>query len=98
MQSPLNAFGIARDDGEVGFCRLVRLGAPLFPIPQSAERDLVACGEFLLGEREGAAEGLYAQNGTQLAGPRIVQRRLRFPPWSLELGTERLALLPCRPI
>ena len=60
MQCPLDAFGIARDYGEVGFCRLVRLGAALFPIPQSAKRNVVARGELLLSQREGAAEGLEA--------------------------------------
>src|ERR1700674_4019202 len=62
MQCPVDTFGIARDDGEVGFCRLVRLGAALFPIPQSAERDVVARGKFLLSQREGAAEGFDARN------------------------------------
>jgi hypothetical protein len=31
MQRPLNGFGIARDDGEVGFGGLVGHGAGLFP-------------------------------------------------------------------
>jgi len=35
MQCPLDALGIARDDGEVGFSRLVGLRTALFPIPQS---------------------------------------------------------------
>lgn len=33
LQSPLDALGIARYDGEVGFCRLVRFGTALFPVP-----------------------------------------------------------------
>jgi len=33
MQCSLDALGIARDDGEVGFSRLVGLRAALFPIP-----------------------------------------------------------------
>jgi len=56
MQCPLDALGIARDDGEVGFGRLVGLRAALFPIPQSSKRDSESCGKFLLGQREGAAK------------------------------------------
>jgi hypothetical protein len=37
MQCALDTFGIARDDDEIGFSWLIRLGAALFPIPQSAE-------------------------------------------------------------
>lgn len=63
-QCPLDTFGIAGNDSEVGFCRLVRLRTALFPIPQSAKRDVVARGELFLGLSEGAAEGLDARNGT----------------------------------
>jgi len=76
LQCPLDTFGIARDDGEVGFSRLVRLRAALFPIPQSAKRDVVARGKLLLGQREGAAEGPNARNGTQLPCPRIGEWRV----------------------
>ena len=55
MQCPLDALGIACDDGEVGFGGLVGLRAALFPIPQSSKRDFESCGKFLLGQREGAA-------------------------------------------
>jgi len=55
MQCPLDALGIARDDSEVGFGRLVGLRAALFPIPQSSKRDSESCGKFLLSQREGAA-------------------------------------------
>ena len=55
MQCPLDALGIARDDGEVGFSRLVGLRAALFPIPQSPKRDSESCGKFPLSQREGAA-------------------------------------------
>jgi hypothetical protein len=71
MQCSLDAFGIARDDGQVGFSRLVGLRAALFPIAQGAKWDVVARGEFLLGERQGAAEGLDARYGTQLACLRL---------------------------
>jgi hypothetical protein len=54
MQCPLDTFGIAREDSEVGFSRLVGLRAALFSIPQSAKRDVVGRGEFLLGQRQGA--------------------------------------------
>ena len=74
MQCPLNPFGIARDDGEVGSCRLVRLGAALFPISQSPKRDVVARGKFLLSQLERAAEGLDTWNGSQLPWPRIGER------------------------
>ena len=73
MQCPLDSFGVARDDSEVGFSRLVGLRAALFPIPQSAKRDVVARGKFLLGQRQGAAEGLDARYGTQLACLRLGQ-------------------------
>jgi len=76
MQCPLDAVGIARDDGEIGFGRLVWLRASLFPIPQSAKRDVVARGKLLLGQREGAAESLDARNGAQLSWPRIGERRV----------------------
>jgi hypothetical protein len=60
-QCPLDTFGIARDDGEIGLSRLVGLRAALFPIPQSGKRDVVARRKFLLGKRQGAAEGLNAR-------------------------------------
>ena len=53
LQCPLDTFGIARNDGEVGFGRLVRLRAALFPIPQSAKWDAVARGKFPLSQRKG---------------------------------------------
>ena len=107
MQRPLDTFGIARDDGEVGFGRLVRLRTALFPIPQSAERDVVAHGKLLLSQREGAAECLNAWHGTQLPCPRFGEgrvfrsrgrRRLRFPQHFAEPGLESPALLRCRPV
>ncbi len=55
-QCPIDALGIARDDGEVGFSRVVGLRAALFPIPHSSKRDSEAGGKFLLGRREGAAK------------------------------------------
>ena len=76
MQCPLDAFGIARDDDEVGFSWLVRHRAALFPIPQSAKRDVVARGKLLLSQCEESAEGLDARNGTQSAWPRIGERRV----------------------
>ena len=76
MQCPLDTFGIARDDGEVSFGRLVRLRTALLPIPQSAQRDVVAQGKLLLRQREGAAEGLNAWHGAQLPGPRFGEGRV----------------------
>ncbi len=58
MQRPLDAFGIARNDGEVSPCRLVRFRSALFPVPQGAERDVVACREFLLRKTQGTANDL----------------------------------------
>jgi hypothetical protein len=71
MQCLLDTFGIARDDGEVGSSRLVGPRAALFPIAQGAKRDVVARGKFLLGQRQGAAEGLNTRYRTQLACLRL---------------------------
>src|ERR1700692_4042496 len=76
MQCPSDTLGIARNDDEVGFSRLVWLGAALFPIPQSGKRDVVARSKLLLGQREGATEGLDARNATQLPLPRSRERRV----------------------
>ena len=66
LQCTLDTFGIARDNGEVGSSRLVGLRATLFPIPQSAERDVVARGKLLLGQREGADKE--RQSGSSCCG------------------------------
>lgn len=76
MQRPLDTFWIARDDGEIGFGWLVWFRAALFPIPQSAKRNLVAHSKRFPSQRKGAAQGLDARNGTQLAWPRIGERRV----------------------
>src|SRR5271155_4620604 len=76
MQCPFDAFGIARDDDEVGFSWLVRLRAALLPIPQSAKRNVVTRSKLLLGQREGAAEGLDARDAAQSPRPRIGKRRI----------------------
>ena len=47
-----DTLGIAGDDGEVGFGRLVGLRTALFPIPQSAQRDVVAQGKLLASARD----------------------------------------------
>jgi hypothetical protein len=54
MQCPLDTLEVARDDGQVGFGRLVGLRAALLSIPQSSKRDPESCGKFLLGQRAGA--------------------------------------------
>lgn len=51
---------VTGDCGEVGAGGLIGFGAALFPVAESAEGDLVAGGEFFLGEAEGAAEGFGA--------------------------------------
>ena len=71
MQCPLDALGIARDDGEVGFGWLVGLRAALFPIPKSAQRNVVAHGKLFLGQREGAAKRFDTRNAAQSPGQRI---------------------------
>ena len=76
MYCSFDTLGIARDDGEVGFGRLVGLRTALFPIPQSAQRDVVAQGKLLLGQREGAAEGLNTWRRAQLPCPRLGERRV----------------------
>ena len=76
MQCPLDASGIARDDGEVGFGRLVGLRSALFPIPQSSKRDSESSGKFLLGQREGAAKRFDTRNAAQFPGRRIGKRQV----------------------
>jgi len=101
MQCPLDASGIARDDGEVGFGRLVGLRSALFPIPQSSKRDSESSGKFLLGQREGAAKRFDTRNAAQFPGRRIGKRQvvgrerrtLRFPQRSWEPKAERAAVL-----
>ena len=46
--------------GEVGAGGLIGFCAALFPVAEGAEGDLVAGGEFFLGQAEGAAEGFGA--------------------------------------
>ena len=72
MQCPLDALGIARDGGEVGFGRLIGLRAALFPIPQSSKRDPESCGKFLLDQREGVGwRGLQTEKS-------VISRRESF--------------------
>lgn len=76
MQRPLDTFGIARNDREICLSWLIRLRAALFPIPQSAKRDEVAHGKFLLGKRERAAKGFNTGYAAQLPGARVGERRV----------------------
>ena len=76
MQCPLDAFGVTRDDSQVGFSRLVWLRAALFPIAQSAKRDLVARSKLLLSQREGAAKGFDARHETQLSWECVGERQV----------------------
>jgi hypothetical protein len=64
-QCSLDALGITRDDGEVGFSRLVGLRAALFPIPQSSKRDSESCGN----RDRGDASRLRPSHTTGRAGP-----------------------------
>ncbi len=76
MHCSFDTLGIAGDDGEVGFGRLVGLRTALFPIPQSAQRDVVAQGKLLLRQRETAAEGLNTWRRAQLPRPHLGERRV----------------------
>ncbi len=55
IQQPLNPLRLAGNDLQIGLSWLVRLRAALLPVPESAEGDVVADGEFLLRQCQGAA-------------------------------------------
>ncbi len=55
IQEALDAFGRARNHLEIGLRWLVRFRAALLPVPERAQRDMVADGEFLLRQGQGAA-------------------------------------------
>src|SRR5712671_2820367 len=55
IQQPLDALRLAGNDLQVGLGWPVRLRAALLPVPESAEGDVVADGEFLLRQRQSAA-------------------------------------------
>ena len=55
IQEALDAVGCARNDLEIGLGWLVRFRAALLPVPESAQRDMVADGKFLLRQGQGAA-------------------------------------------
>jgi len=74
MYCSFDTLGIARDDSKVGFGRLVRLRTALFPIPQSALRDVVAQGKLLLRQHKAAAEGLNTWRRAQLPRPHLGER------------------------
>jgi hypothetical protein len=48
IQEALDALGFARNDFQIGLRWLVRFRAALLPVPESAQRDVVADSEFLL--------------------------------------------------
>ena len=54
-QGAFHAFGVVRNDGEIGTGGLVGFAAALFPIAESAERDVIPRGKFFLCQGEGAA-------------------------------------------
>jgi hypothetical protein len=76
MQCALDTFGIARDDGEIGFGGLVGHGAALFPIAQGAKGEAIERSKFLLGQAEGAAEGFNARYGAQFPCLRLSDWRI----------------------
>ena len=65
----MNPFRIARNDLQVGSCRLIGFRSSLLPITKRPKRDLIANRKFFLGESQCAAQGLYT----------------RYPPHSLEV-------------
>jgi hypothetical protein len=56
MQGSLNAIGVPRNHSDVCPSGLLRQGAALFPIPQSAPWNVVARGKFLLRQSQGATK------------------------------------------
>jgi len=52
----MHPFRIMCNHLQIGACRLVGLRPALLPIPQCAEWDLIACGEFFLRESQCAAQ------------------------------------------
>ena len=51
--------GIASDKSQIGSRRRIRFRAPLLPIAQGTERNVVALGEFFLREVQGPADDLH---------------------------------------
>ena len=49
------ALGCARNDLEISLRRPVRFRAALLPVPESAQRDVIADSEFLFRQGQGAA-------------------------------------------
>jgi hypothetical protein len=52
FQGALHPLRIASDDFEIGSGRLIRLGAPLLPVAQRAERNMITRGKRFLSEAE----------------------------------------------
>jgi hypothetical protein len=55
IQQPLDSLGLASNDLQISLGWPIRLRAALLPVPESAEWDVVADGEFLLRQCQGAA-------------------------------------------
>jgi hypothetical protein len=55
---------------KVGASQLIRLGAPLLPIPKGTERDVITPGEFLLRKPNRPAQRPYAVRVLLAAAPR----------------------------
>src|ERR1017187_7744719 len=58
IQYAVHMLRIVGDECQIGPRRLIRLGAALFPIPQCAERDVIANGKLLLRQLQGPANDL----------------------------------------
>jgi hypothetical protein len=56
VEGALHGIRIAGDGAEIGSGGLIRFLGALFPVSQRAERNLEACGEFLLSQ-SGRARG-----------------------------------------
>lgn len=60
LQGLVDAFGIVRNDGEVGAGGLIRFATPLFLIAERAKGNMIAGGKCLLRQAAGSAQGLGA--------------------------------------
>src|SRR5271156_325318 len=58
IQHPVHMIGIARNQGQISACRLIRLCATLLPIPQRAKWDMEARRELFLCQLQCAANDL----------------------------------------
>ena len=70
----IRMLGIAGDKRQIGSRRLIRLRAALFPIPQRAERDVVAFRKLLLRQVQRPTDDLHAGSPLHAVESRLGQR------------------------